>query len=96
MISKSKDVFVAIVAVLAAFVLFARGKEGWRPFAWYGILTHQAGGDWSGVVPATRDVEPPTQVVPPLTCGGGYVAARKKKTKKMKWGRKKKTGCNNK
>lgn len=69
MISKSKDVFVAVAALLAAFVLLRQGKEGWRPFAWYGNLTYQAGGDWSGVIPSTREVDPPIPVTPPVTCG---------------------------
>ena len=66
-------ILFVLLAIAAIFVL--RGNaEGWRPFAWYGAPpgTYQAGGDWAGVVPATRMI---AEIVP-------AVGKQKRKSKK--------------
>jgi hypothetical protein len=63
----SQTTLLSVLVVLAAFfVMTTNAKEGWRPFAWYGYpgttkgsVGYQARGDWCGVDPATRKVDPP-------------------------------------
>ena len=73
----SKDLLIGFALVLAFFLMKSKsGKEGWRPFAWYGYpgtkpgtLGYQARGNWCGVDPATRTVDKPLPLVPPMSCG---------------------------
>jgi hypothetical protein len=51
------------------------GKEGWRPFAWYGYpgvkpgqMGYQARGDWCGIVPGTTTQDKPLPLVPFKAC----------------------------
>ena len=57
--------YIFLLMFIAVFLIL-RQKEGWRPFAWYGYpgtdvgtVGYQARGDWCGIVPATRQVDPP-------------------------------------
>lgn len=73
----SKELVISVGAILAAFVLInsVKTREGWRPFAWYGYpgvskgqVGYQARGDWCGVDPATRTVDPPLPIIAPRGC----------------------------
>ena len=76
--------------ILLAFVILAlfvnskgcgcgkkSGKEGWRPFAWYGYPGvksgdnggYQARGDWCGIVPSTTSQDKPLPLIPFKACG---------------------------
>ena len=65
-----------LLFVLAALLINCScGKEGWRPFAWYGYpgvksgeMGYQARGDWCGVVPGTTTQDKPLPLVPFKAC----------------------------
>lgn len=68
---------ILLAFALLALFLNTRGKEGWRPFAWYGYPGvkagdnggYQARGDWCGIVPATTTQDNPLPLIPFKACG---------------------------
>lgn len=60
--------FLAILVNTRSCRTHRGGKEGWRPFAWYGFSGYQAGGDWTGIVPATTTQDKPQPLKPIQGC----------------------------